>query len=160
MKTKIYILFFLLICASFQVNSQTVIMSSGDSNAQRITNIKALESRYFDGKVYLHLTVNGNTETKILAVERSLDGKNYEVIGYIEIHGNNAKMDLAYYFTDESPVVANLYYRLSGYTDFNEPIYSETINVIPVDKNKTISGLITTNSNSEEQKDFIAEGTK
>jgi hypothetical protein len=127
-------------------------MSSRNSNAQRITNIKAIESRYFEGKVYLHLTVNGNTETKILAVERSLDGKNYEVIGYIEIHGNNAKMDLAYYFTDESPIVANLYYRLSGNTINNEPVYSETLSVTPIDN--------TTCSFSNEHKNLLMAGNK
>ncbi len=140
MKKTIYTLLLLLISASvFQANSQTAILSPVNPDEQKVTHIKAFEYRYINSKVYLHITVNGNTETKIVAVERSLDATNYEVIGYIKIYGTTAQIDLAYYFTDESPMVAYLYYRLSDYSNYNEPVYSETISVIPIDENKTIS---------------------
>jgi hypothetical protein len=144
MKTIIYTLFFLLISASLQVNSQTSMLIPVNSNEQKVTHIKTIETKYFNGKVYLHITVNGNTETKIVAVERSIDAKNYEVIGYITITGTPAQIDLAYYFTDELPVAANLYYRLSGNTINNEPVYSETLSVTPIDENKTLSDILTT----------------
>jgi hypothetical protein len=138
MKTKIHTLLFLLICASFQVNSQSVTLCSENSAAQKISGIKSVSSKYCDGKVYLHLTVNGNIVTKTLAVERSLDGKNYEVIGHINILGTPAPFDLVYYFTDESPVTANLYYRLSEYSSsINEMAYSETTSIIPINNNNT-----------------------
>lgn len=137
MKTKILTLLFILISAAvLQVNSQIVSMSAVDPDSQMITSVKAFESRYFDGKVYLHITVNGNTETKFVAVERSLDETNYEVIGYIKIYGTTVLCDLAYYFTDELPGSFKLYYRLSDYSDYNEPVYSETINVTPILKTK------------------------
>lgn len=64
---------FLLISASFRVNSQNAILSNEYSNEQKVTPIKAIETKYFNGKVYLHITVNSNTETKMAAIERSID---------------------------------------------------------------------------------------
>ncbi|MGD0710822.1 MAG: hypothetical protein ABR968_06530 [Bacteroidales bacterium] len=152
MKTIIYTLFFLLISASLQLNSQTAMLSPVNSNEQRVAHVKAIESRYYEGKVYLHITVNGNTETQVLAIERSLDAKNYEVIGFITINGNNAQFDLAYYFTDESPVIANLYYRLSGNSLSNEQVYSEITDVTPIDNS--------TRSICNEQTSLITAVTK
>lgn len=135
------LLLFISTCV-FHANSQTALMSPVYPGEQKITHVKAFESRYLNGKVYLHITVNGNTETKIVAVERSLDAKNFEVIGYIKIYGTPYLVDLAYYFTDESPVAANLFYRLSDYSVNNEPAYSETKNIIPMDENKVIPVLL------------------
>ncbi len=129
-------------------------------NDQKITSVKAFESKYLNDKVYLHVTVNGNTETKFVTVERSLDATNYEVIGYIKIYGTTFQIDLAYYFTDEFPVSANLYYRLSDYSNYNEPVYSETISVIPLDEYKIPSGIITTTPVSNERTNFFIGGTK
>lgn len=144
MKNIIHTLLFLLISASaFQANSQTVFISSANPAEQKITYIKTFESRYFNNKVYLHITATGNTETKIVAVERSLDATNFEVIGYIKIYGTSVQADLAYFFTDESPVVANLYYRLSVYSFYNEPAYSQTVDVMPIDKNKAPTSITT-----------------
>ena len=172
MKTKIYTLLLLLISASLRVNSQTSMLNPVNSNEQKITHVKGVESKYVDGKVYLHITVNGNTENQVLAVERSLDAKNYTVIGYITINGNNAQFDLAYYFTDESPVTANLYYRLSGNAINNESVYSETVSVTPIDENKAPSDIIITTPNTasipssiitpicDEQTNTLLVGTK
>jgi hypothetical protein len=172
MKTIIYAMVLLLVSASLQVNSQTALLSSINSNEQKITHVKAIESKYVDGKVYLHITVNGNTENQVLAVERSLDAKNYTVRGYITINGNNAQFDLAYYFTDESPVTANLYYRLSGNSLYNEQVYSETVSVTPIDENKAPSDIIITTPNTasipssiitpicDEQTNTLLVGTK
>jgi len=144
MKTIIYTMLFLLISASFRVNSQNAILSNEYSNEQKVTPIKAIETKYFNSKVYLHITINGNTETQILAVERSLDATNYEVIGHITIYGTPAQINIAYYFTDESPVVANLYYRLSSHSFNNESVYTEALSVTPIDDYKTPSDIITT----------------
>lgn len=159
MKTKIYTLLFLLISTyAFQANSQSAMPSTDNSNDQKITSVKAFESRYLNGKVYLHVTVNGNTETKFVTVERSLDATNYEVIGYVNIIGSTAQIDLAYYFIDESPVALNLFYRLSDYSIYNEPVYSETINVIPIDENKTPETIVSTASVSIEHPGFLSGG--
>ncbi|MFH0865333.1 MAG: hypothetical protein V1904_04015 [Bacteroidota bacterium] len=158
MKTKIYTLLFLLISFSFyRAVSQTALPSRVNADEKKITSVKSFESRYINGKVYLHVTVNGNTETKIVAIERSLDATNYEVIGYMKIYGTNVLSDLAYYFTDELPVAANLYYRLSDYSVFNEPGYSEIISVIPVDESKTPYTIMSTASFSGEQQSFVPD---
>lgn len=163
MKTKICTLLLLLIsAASFNSYSQTALPSSGNNSEQGITSIKSFESKYVNGKIYLHATVNGNTETKALAVERSIDGANYEVIGYIKMIGTNVQCNLSYYFTDESPVKTNLYYRFSDYTLYNEPAYSETLLVIPVDEIKTPEPIVLTEtasvSVSGEKQNFISSG--
>jgi len=161
MKKIIYASLFLLFSSSvFQANSQTALLNLGNSNEEKVTFVKTFESKYFNGKVYLHLTINGNTETKIVAIERSLDATNYEVIGYVKIYGTSAQIDLAYYFTDESPVSANLYYRLSDYSSNNEHAYSEITSIIPIDENKVETGTLTTTSNSDEQTDFFVGGSK
>jgi hypothetical protein len=143
MKNLIYILLFILITTPvFKANSQTSILNPVIQNQQNVTHVKEIDSKYFNSKVYLHFTVNGNTETKTVAVERSLDATNYEVIGYVTIIGNNVTVDLAYYFTDELPVLANLYYRLSEYSQNNEANYSETTSVIPIEKTKAATDMV------------------
>jgi hypothetical protein len=144
MKTKIYTLLLLLLNASLQLNSQSIMLGSVNSNEQTLNQIKAFESQYLNGKVYLHVTVSNNTETRTLAVERSLDATNFEVIGYIKLYGTTVPNVLAYYFTDESPVIANLYYRLSYSDNFNEAVNSETINVFPIGENIEPAGYIVT----------------
>ena len=49
------------------------MLSPVNLNEQKATHIKAIETKYFNGKVYLHITVNSNTETKMAAIERSID---------------------------------------------------------------------------------------
>ncbi len=160
MKTKIQILIFLIISAFFfHAFSQTALPGAVYQNEQNMTYIKSFESRYLSNKMYLHITVNGNTETKMVAVERSIDGINYEVIGYVKMIGTNIQCNLAYYFTDESPVLSNLYYRLSDYSIYDEPVYSEIISVIPIDENKTATGIIITTPIPDEQIDFFIGGT-
>lgn len=160
MKTKIYILLILLISASFfRASSQTAMLSPENQNEQKLAYIKGIESRFMNNNVYLHFTVTGNTETRIVTVERSLDATNFEVIGYIKIYGTAVQVDLAYYFTDESPVASNLYYRLSDYSFNNKPVYSETINVIPIDENKTPETIVSTASVSNEHPCFFVGGT-
>ena len=127
----------LLSISIFQADSQTPQVNLGNSNENQITFIKAFESKYFNDVVYLHITVNGNTKTNFVAVERSLDAVTYEVIGYIKVYGTDVKCDLAYYFTDKSPGIFNLFYRLSDYSTPNEPSYSETLNVIPANEHNT-----------------------
>jgi hypothetical protein len=144
MKTKIYTLLLLFYTASLQLNSQSLMLSSANTNEQKLSYIKAFESKYLNGKVYLHITVNNNTETRTLAVERSLDATHFEVIGYIKCYGTTIPDDITYYFTDESPVMANLYYRLSCYDNSNEADYGETIKVVPVGENITPSGFTVT----------------
>ena len=159
MKKIIYTLFFLLFSASaFQANSQNIILNPENSMDQKAMHIKSLESKYFEGKVYLHITVSGNTETKIWAVERSLDATNFEAIGFIKINGVTVQNDIAYYFTDELPVIANLYYRLTDYSFHFKPAYSETTSVIPIDENKVNADITTIASItpiSNEQKDCL-----
>ncbi len=144
MRLTIYTFILLLLNASLQLNSQSLMLSTVNSNEQKLSHIKAFDSKYLNGKVYLHITVNNNTETRTLAVERSLDAAQFEVIGYIKCYGTASRNDIAYYFTDESPIVANLYYRLLCYNNSNEIAYSETINVIPVGKSTAPSGFTVT----------------
>jgi hypothetical protein len=137
MKTKVTIIFFLLVAASLRVNAQGSMLSSANQDEQGMSYIKAINGVYNDAKVYLHITVNRCTQTRTLAVERSIDDKNYKVIGLITIKGDSAKFNLAYYFTDNSPVTANLYYRLTDYSVANDPVSSETASVIPVGEKRT-----------------------
>lgn len=51
------------------------------------------------------------------AVERSIDGKNYEVIGSVRGAGTSS-VQVSYEFKDEDPLTGNSYYRLKQ-TDFN-----------------------------------------
>lgn len=135
MKNIVYILlFFLLSTSVFRVNSQTVMLIPFDSNDQKVTHIKEFKSKYIDGIVYMNITICGNTKTNLLAIERSLDATSFEVIGYVKVIGIPVQDDIAYYFTDKMPVIANLYYRLKGYSYSNDPVYSETIGVIPIDE--------------------------
>ncbi|MDD5571259.1 MAG: hypothetical protein PHD97_08915 [Bacteroidales bacterium] len=142
MKTKIHTLLFLLISIfAFNAVSQTADLNPENSKGQNIAHIKAIKGIYLDGKVYLHIHVNGNTETRILAVESSLDAIKFEVIGYLNINGTTATTDIAYYFTDESPVAEYSYYRLSYYSIYGELVCSETINVISIDENKDLASI-------------------
>ena len=131
----------LLLNASLRLNSQSLMLSPVNSGEPALSQVKAFESKYLNDKVYLHITVNNNTETRTLSVERSLDATHFETIGYIKCYGTSTKNDIDYYFIDESPVIANLYYRLSCYTNSNEAVYGETINVVPIGKNVAPSGF-------------------
>jgi hypothetical protein len=97
------------------------------SQSQNLENIKSIDAKYFADKVFLHILVNGITENKTLIIERSIDGTNFELIGTIACIGCQTKADIAYYFTDDTPLASNAYYRVVNYTDYNQPYYSESV---------------------------------
>ena len=161
MKAKLYtVIILLIVSCSTRVNSQAANLNPGNPSGQNVSHVKSFESKYFNSQVFLHLVVNGNTESKIVEVDRSLDAEHFEVIGFIRIYGTSVQADLAYYFTDESPLFTNIYYRLSDYSDPNNPEYSEILEVIPKDINKTPATNLVASSDTDSEENFYTGGSK
>jgi len=135
----ILLLFSVISISASQADPPNLITVSKSSDYYRVIHVKAIEGSYYNKKVYLHITINGNTENKILSVERSLDNINYKVIGNINLIGTIVKLDLAYYYIDEVPVTGNVYYRLSGYSFNKELVYSKTIKIISIGEEKAFN---------------------
>lgn len=130
----------LILCISPVLShSQTGMLSPVTSAPENKDNsIRSLLCKYFSENVYIKIKVNGITENTVMSVERSIDGINFENIGYVNIIGSPYQIDLLYCFTDESPLKINSFYRVSGYKKGNESFTSEIVSVIPQNRNDEI----------------------
>jgi hypothetical protein len=113
------------------------------NQTRNFNNIKSIDAKCSAGKVFLHIRTIGITENKTLAVERSLDGINFELIGTIHCIGCAAMVEIAYYFTDEAPLDSKIYYRLVNYTENNQASYSDCISVFQENQTNTTSNNAT-----------------
>lgn len=76
-------------------------------------------------------TTLSETNNSYFAVERSRDGKNFEVIGKVESKVNNSTDAVSYHYTDNSPLKGQNFYRLTQY-DFDGKSTSSAIEKVNI----------------------------
>ncbi len=85
----------------------------------------------FDGLIKsshaeLNWTTSSEENSRGFDIERSLDGKTFEKIGWLTAVGNSTA-ETKYQFSDKDPAAENNYYRLKLYSQDNQFQYSNTI---------------------------------
>lgn len=91
-------------------------------------SFSSFHAKLIDGNTQLNWSTSSETNNKGFAVERSLNGENFEEIGFVKGAGNSSRL-VNYSFTDANMASPIAYYRLKQ-TDFDGKIdYSETITV-------------------------------
>jgi parallel beta-helix repeat protein len=95
--------------------------------------LNALTARKFNNDVVLNWSTASETNNSHFAVERSLDGTNFEAIGTVKGNGTTARLS-NYHFTDymaadEYSRYNTLYYRLKQYDFDGSYDYSQTVTV-------------------------------
>lgn len=78
---------------------------------------------------YLKWTVKGQANDGVYCIERSNDGKHFEIIGIKEGIGTLIKQSLLYCFQDDSLRDAVLYYRIRHISERNTLLVSDVIKV-------------------------------
>ena len=76
-------------------------------------------------------TTLSETNNSYFAVERSRDGKNFEVIGKVESKVNNSTEAVSYHYTDNAPLKGQNFYRLTQY-DFDGKSTSSAIEKVNI----------------------------
>jgi hypothetical protein len=89
--------------------------------------MKKFTARREGGKVYLNWVVFNNLKSGMYVIERAIDGKNYEVIGFKKGIASSLPLDLAFYFTDDMPVQGNATYKVMHISDDNSYFESHPV---------------------------------
>lgn len=128
-----------------QLAFSAMLFSAGNSNAQTVSmsyngqemrvskdslaHITLFTGRCCEGKTYLHWNVKNQQRDGLYIIYRSVDGKNYEALGYKQGVGVLISAPIAYYFQDENPRAGTTYYKLVHIAKDNTYLVSEKISV-------------------------------
>ena len=77
----------------------------------------AFDATVVDDKVVLDWTTAQEIDNEFFTIERSRDGRHFEILGYVNGAGNSSEV-MHYHYVDENPFEGRSYYRLKQ-TDFN-----------------------------------------
>ncbi|MFZ5552625.1 MAG: T9SS type A sorting domain-containing protein [Bacteroidota bacterium] len=98
----------------------------------------SFDGNYDGSKVKLTWTTATETDNDFFTLERSFDGKVFEIIGTVDGAGNSV-IPISYRFDDERPVQGLTYYRLKQ-TDFNGKfVYTDPLAVYIDDETGNIA---------------------
>lgn len=98
----------------------------------------SFDGKYDGSKVPLTWTTATETDNDFFTLERSFDGKVFEIIGTVDGAGNSV-IPISYRFDDERPVQGLTYYRLKQ-TDFNGKfVYTDPLAVYVDDETGNIA---------------------
>lgn len=89
--------------------------SANDLDANAKVDAKICE---MNGSVYFLIMVENQKADSYIIVERSVDGLNFESVGYVKCLGNNATFPVSYSFVDKNPMGINSYYRLVSFDTY------------------------------------------
>jgi hypothetical protein len=90
------------------------------------------DAKLIDGNTHLNWSTSSETNNQGFAIERSINGENFEEIGFVKGAGNSSRL-LNYNFIDVNVASPINYYRLKQ-SDFDGKFeYSETISVVADD---------------------------
>jgi hypothetical protein len=103
-------------------------VSNSWANGPLPVTLASFSGLFFDGSTHLNWATSSETNNKGFAVERSLNGENFEEIGFVKGAGNSSRL-VNYQFVDANMASPIAYYRLKQ-TDFDGKFeYSETLTV-------------------------------
>jgi hypothetical protein len=121
---KRILLFFIFIVTGFNSWSSTKELTSNSV----IVSLLAFEANPLPEKVSLNWTTSVEINNEYFLVERSTDGKTFEVINRIKGAVNSTNL-LDYSSIDNSPLYGTSYYRLKQIDSFGNSTYSDVIAV-------------------------------
>ena len=102
-----------------EINKEIVLTDIGSST---LITFKVI---YNGGKVYTQWHVKGEKEDGLFIVERSVNGKVYEQIGFKTGIGVPIEAPILYCWIDENPLVGSCLYRLAKVYEDGRYYYSE-----------------------------------
>jgi hypothetical protein len=81
---------------------------------------KKLTARIETGKVFLNWIVYNCTVPGMYIIERSIEGKDFQVIGFKQGIPTSIPLDLAFYYTDDQPINGKAVYRVTHISHDNK----------------------------------------
>jgi hypothetical protein len=90
----------------------------------------------------LSWTTSSETEALEFGVERSTDGRNFSVIGFMKSYGNSNAATNTYFFTDTAIIAGKVFYRVAMINKANEKEYSRTIQFTGEIKEFTVGNVV------------------
>lgn len=94
---------------------EIIFINSGEAYLKKDMRAqpKSFLSVHAEGSIYLTWVVSNLKNDGTFLICRSSDGEYYEIIGIRQSAGTRKKMDIAYFFIDENPVIPGImYYKI------------------------------------------------
>ncbi|MGC4037507.1 MAG: hypothetical protein QM764_16215 [Chitinophagaceae bacterium] len=106
------------------------------------THLVSFAGAVQNDKAVLSWTTDAEMEDYSFAIEKSTDGLNYSVIGYVNSHGDFKALLNSYSFIDPDPVNGPCQYRVKMTNKAGQIRYTRTVQLSPSSKNLTITSAI------------------
>ena len=94
-----------------------------------ISQPKKFNAKVNEGKIYLSWSVANVTRPGMYVIERSDNGKDYDVIGFKKGVAAGAPVELSFYFTDREPLAGRSMYKVTHIADDNTYFEFEPVSV-------------------------------
>ena len=98
-------------------------------NPDTAITVKKFTATPREGKVYLNWVVYNNMKNGMYVIERAIDGKEFEVIGFKKGIPTSLPLDLAFYYTDEPAVNCKISYKVTHIAEDNTYFEFPEVNV-------------------------------
>jgi hypothetical protein len=115
-----------------------------------IAQPKKLTATASSGSIYLGWAVSSNSKTGIYVIERSVNGNDYEVIGFKKGVASSLPVQISFYFTDREPVGGKASYKVTHIAEDNTFFEFEPVTI---KRSKTTPALTASSSSSSEIKE-------
>lgn len=123
----------LILAASCFSSAQSLELLPEGSNQfskDTVAEMKSFSAQYNSGNIYLKWVVSKEKYDGIYVIYRSADGENFVRIGFKKGIGVPIDKDIAYFFTDNEPVLGNSYYKILFIGDDKSYLDSSRIEII------------------------------
>jgi hypothetical protein len=111
--------------------------------------ISSFSPVYNNGKTFIRWLVTNDEKDGIFIIERSLDGTEFEALGFKDRVGSPLCVNLFYSFIDEAPTAGQNYYRIMSVGTDQTYTYSDVVRVRTDVQNNTPPGTSATNENGQ-----------
>lgn len=117
--------------ANAQSNAKTIFRYGEEVliRPDTIAQPKKLTAKANSGKIYLGWSVANSCKRGMYVIERSVNGSDYEVIGFKKSVAGSEYLQLSYYFTDQEPVGGKASYKVTHIAEDNTYFEFEPVTV-------------------------------
>mgnify|MGYP000865162389 FL=1 len=111
--------------------------------------ISSFSPVYNNGKTFIRWLVTNDEKDGIFIIERSVDGTEFEALGFKDRVGSPLCVNLFYSFIDEAPAAGQNYYRIMSVGTDQTYTYSDVVRVRTDVQNDTPPGTSASNENGQ-----------
>lgn len=111
------------------IKNQSPVLEKGNLKQDSTNTFISFSPVFSEGKTYVRWLVKNDKKDGVFVVERSVDGIEFEALGFKDRVGTDLNVNLFYSFVDAAPVAGDNHYRIMQVGADNTYRYSSVVKV-------------------------------